>query len=42
MHKEALLDMALQEIIETRAVKISRSSWAFPIVLAPREMEPLA
>lgn len=37
VHKKALLDVALQEMIDTRAVRKSRSPWAFPIVLAPKK-----
>ncbi|XP_064460245.1 uncharacterized protein LOC135370435 [Ornithodoros turicata] len=37
VHKRKLLDAALDEMIETGAVRPSRSPWAFPVVLAPKK-----
>ncbi|XP_064459039.1 uncharacterized protein LOC135369375 [Ornithodoros turicata] len=37
VHKRKLLDAALNEMIETGAVRPSRSPWAFPVVLAPKK-----
>uniref|UniRef100_A0A224Z7U7 RNA-directed DNA polymerase n=1 Tax=Rhipicephalus zambeziensis TaxID=60191 RepID=A0A224Z7U7_9ACAR len=36
-HKRALLDRALDEMIDTGAVRPSESPWAFPVVLAPKK-----
>lgn len=37
VHKRALLDVALQEIIDTGVVTPSQSPWASPVVLAPKQ-----
>ncbi|XP_037518402.1 uncharacterized protein LOC119395197 [Rhipicephalus sanguineus] len=36
-HKRAVLDKALDEMIDTGAVRPSDSPWAFPVVLAPKK-----
>ncbi|KAM7301281.1 reverse transcriptase/ribonuclease H [Ixodes scapularis] len=37
VHKRALLDAALKEMIDTDSVRESKSPWAFPVVLAPKK-----
>lgn len=37
MYKKAALDVVLQEIIETRAVRKLCHPWAFATVLAPKK-----
>lgn len=37
VHKKALLDVALQGMINTGAVRKSQSPWVFLIMLAPKE-----
>lgn len=37
VHKRELLDVALQEMLDTGAVRESKSPWAFPVVLAPKK-----
>lgn len=37
VHKRALLDAALQEMLDTGAVQQSQSPWASPVVLAPKK-----
>lgn len=37
VHKRALLDAALEEMIDTGSVRESKSPWAFPVVLAPKK-----
>lgn len=37
IHKPVLLDRALKEMIDTGAIRPSKSPWAFPLVLAPKK-----
>lgn len=38
VHKRALLDTVLEEMLDMGAVQPSQSSWEFPVVLAPKKV----